>query len=197
MQECRLELHPEKTKIVYCQHDDRRERYAQEKFDFLGYTFRPRSSMSRKGSTSSTSVRSFLRRPARPYGERLEFGSCTCAATHRLRIFPVCLIRSSRVGFNTTGGLPLGALSPPLVPQPRARPVGDAEIQKAEAPFSPSGAVAAACCSTHSTVLCSLAAGCAAWLCNGSRMSWDSSSIADARNLTAVRATWRAYPSLR
>ena len=49
MQECRLELHPEKTKIVYCKDDDRRERYAQEKFDFLGYTFRPRSSMSRKG----------------------------------------------------------------------------------------------------------------------------------------------------
>ena len=49
MQECRLELHPEKTKIVYCKDDDRRERYVQEKFDFLGYTFRPRSSKSRKG----------------------------------------------------------------------------------------------------------------------------------------------------
>jgi len=49
MQECRLELHPEKTKIVYCKDDDRRERYAQEKFDFLGYTFRPRGSKSRKG----------------------------------------------------------------------------------------------------------------------------------------------------
>jgi RNA-directed DNA polymerase len=49
MQECRLELHPEKTKLVYCKDDDRRERYAQEQFDFLGYTFRPRSSKSRKG----------------------------------------------------------------------------------------------------------------------------------------------------
>src|SRR6516165_683773 len=49
MQECRLELHPEKTKTVYCKDDDRRERYAQEKFDFLGYTLRPRSSKSRKG----------------------------------------------------------------------------------------------------------------------------------------------------
>ena len=49
MQECRLELHPEKTKIVYCKDDDRRGRYAQEKFDFLGYTFRPRSSKSWKG----------------------------------------------------------------------------------------------------------------------------------------------------
>jgi RNA-directed DNA polymerase len=36
MQECRLELHPEKTKIVYCKDDDRRGTYPNEKFDFLG-----------------------------------------------------------------------------------------------------------------------------------------------------------------
>jgi RNA-directed DNA polymerase len=49
IQECRLELHPEKTKIVYCKDDDRRETYAQEKFDFMGYTFRPRGSKKSKG----------------------------------------------------------------------------------------------------------------------------------------------------
>jgi RNA-directed DNA polymerase len=49
LEECRLELHPEKTKIVYCKDEDRSGTYAQEKFDFLGYTFRPRSSKSRKG----------------------------------------------------------------------------------------------------------------------------------------------------
>jgi RNA-directed DNA polymerase len=48
MQECRLELHPEKTKIVYCKDDDRRRTYAQEKFTFLGYTFRPRRSKNSK-----------------------------------------------------------------------------------------------------------------------------------------------------
>jgi RNA-directed DNA polymerase len=37
-----LELHPEKTKVVYCQDDARRRTYPNEKFDFLGYTFRPR-----------------------------------------------------------------------------------------------------------------------------------------------------------
>src|SRR5437868_1600438 len=49
LKECGLELHPEKTKIVYCKDDDRRRRYEQEKFDFLGYTFRPRRSKNRKG----------------------------------------------------------------------------------------------------------------------------------------------------
>jgi RNA-directed DNA polymerase len=48
MQECRLELHPTKTKIVYCKDDDRRRTYAQEKFNFLGYTFRPRRSKNSK-----------------------------------------------------------------------------------------------------------------------------------------------------
>jgi RNA-directed DNA polymerase len=37
-EECRLELHPEKTKIVYCKDDDRRRTYPNEKFDFLGYS---------------------------------------------------------------------------------------------------------------------------------------------------------------
>jgi RNA-directed DNA polymerase len=49
MQECRLELHPEKTKIVYCKDDDRRGTYPHEQFDFLGYTFRPRRSKNWKG----------------------------------------------------------------------------------------------------------------------------------------------------
>jgi RNA-directed DNA polymerase len=45
--QCKLELHPEKTKIVYCKDDDRRGTYANEKFDFLGYTFRARRSKNR------------------------------------------------------------------------------------------------------------------------------------------------------
>jgi hypothetical protein len=40
LENCGLELHPEKTKIVYCKDDDRRRAYLHEKFDFLGYTFR-------------------------------------------------------------------------------------------------------------------------------------------------------------
>ncbi len=48
--ECGLTLHPEKTKIVYCKDDDRRETYPDQKFDFLGYTFRPRLSRRRRGT---------------------------------------------------------------------------------------------------------------------------------------------------
>jgi RNA-directed DNA polymerase len=47
--ECKLQLHPLKTKIVYCKDANRRDRYPQQRFDFLGYTFQPRQSMNRAG----------------------------------------------------------------------------------------------------------------------------------------------------
>jgi RNA-directed DNA polymerase len=40
--ECRLELHPTKTKIVYCKDGKRKGTYPNVTFDFLGYGFRPR-----------------------------------------------------------------------------------------------------------------------------------------------------------
>ena len=40
MKICKLELHPEKTKIVYCKDKGRTAEYECTEFDFLGYTFR-------------------------------------------------------------------------------------------------------------------------------------------------------------
>ena len=40
MKGCKLELHPVKTKIVYCKDKDRLRGYPNTEFDFLGYTFR-------------------------------------------------------------------------------------------------------------------------------------------------------------
>ncbi len=47
--QCGLELHADKTHIVYCKDDDRRGEFPETKFDFLGYTFRPRRSKNRHG----------------------------------------------------------------------------------------------------------------------------------------------------
>ena len=49
MKQCGLELHPVKTKIVYCKDDDRRGEYGRIKFDFLGFTFQPRRARNRWG----------------------------------------------------------------------------------------------------------------------------------------------------
>jgi group II intron reverse transcriptase/maturase len=47
--DCRLELHPQKTRIVYCKDANRQDNYPELQFDFLGYAFRPRGAMSRAG----------------------------------------------------------------------------------------------------------------------------------------------------
>lgn len=46
-----LQLHPEKTRIVYCKDVNRQGRHDHEKFDFLGFTFRPRVAMGRRNQT--------------------------------------------------------------------------------------------------------------------------------------------------
>lgn len=48
--ECKLELHPTKTRIVYCKDDNRRRSHPETTFDFLGYTFRPREAKDKYGT---------------------------------------------------------------------------------------------------------------------------------------------------
>jgi RNA-directed DNA polymerase len=43
--DCKLMLHPEKTKIVYCKDANRRREYPDIHFDFLGFEFRARKTM--------------------------------------------------------------------------------------------------------------------------------------------------------
>jgi len=47
-EECGLQMHPDKTQIVYCKDGSRKGKYPNTKFDFLGYTFRPRVVKNRK-----------------------------------------------------------------------------------------------------------------------------------------------------
>lgn len=44
-----LELHPDKTRIVYCRDADRRGQFEHTSFTFLGYTFRPRLARNKHG----------------------------------------------------------------------------------------------------------------------------------------------------
>ncbi|WP_149453196.1 group II intron reverse transcriptase/maturase [Pasteuria penetrans] len=53
MAECGLELHPEKTKIFYCEDDRQSGNHDVVSFDFLGYTFGPRKVSSRRTGVRS------------------------------------------------------------------------------------------------------------------------------------------------
>ena len=46
---CKLQLHSGKTKIVYCRDTNRIETHEHQRFDFLGFTFRPRTAINDKG----------------------------------------------------------------------------------------------------------------------------------------------------
>jgi RNA-directed DNA polymerase len=48
-EQCGLELHPVKARIVYCKDDNRRGEHEHVAFDFLGYTFQPRRAKNRQG----------------------------------------------------------------------------------------------------------------------------------------------------
>jgi RNA-directed DNA polymerase len=49
LRQCKLEAHPEKTRIVYCRDSSRQQEHEHIRFDFLGYSFRPREAKSRRG----------------------------------------------------------------------------------------------------------------------------------------------------
>ena len=54
--QCHLELHSEKTRIVYCKQKNRVRPFDRIQFDFLGYTFRPRKVKTRLGHYSTSFV---------------------------------------------------------------------------------------------------------------------------------------------
>jgi RNA-directed DNA polymerase len=47
--DCRLQLHPDKTRIVYCKDSNRHGSHEHEQFAFLGYTFRARRARNKHG----------------------------------------------------------------------------------------------------------------------------------------------------
>ena len=101
--ECGLELHRDKTRIVYCKDDDRRGSYEHESFDFFGYTFRPRLSRNKFGEAlrqlhSRRSARRAKRDAARDPPLAL-----APAPDKTLTTWRGCSIRSSRAGSTTTG----------------------------------------------------------------------------------------------
>lgn len=49
LRRCKLEAHPDKTRIVYCKDSNRKQDHEHIQFDFLGYSFKPREAMNRFG----------------------------------------------------------------------------------------------------------------------------------------------------
>ena len=136
--ECGLELHPEKSQVVYCKDVNRRSYYPVIQFDFLGYTFRPRKSTDRYGrfyvnflpAVGDKAAKAMRHRDA-PLGH-----SSTCDKI-TWRHCPGCSILFCGVGSITTVGTTARLCTACSVSRPSSSTVGATEIQTtAPAPAS-------------------------------------------------------------
>lgn len=72
LKECKLQLHPQKTKIVYCKDRDRREEYETTEFDFLGYTFKRVFIKDRLGRLQWNFLASASKKAAKSFREKIK-----------------------------------------------------------------------------------------------------------------------------
>ena len=70
--ECRLELHPTKTRIVYCKDKDRTKEEDLTGFDFLGYTFKAVHIMCRDGKTRLNFIASVSKTSAKAFRDKIK-----------------------------------------------------------------------------------------------------------------------------
>lgn len=70
--ECKLELHPTKTRIVYCKDKDRIRDEDLTEFDFLGYTFKAVHVMCKDGKTRLNFIASVSKTSAKSFRDKIK-----------------------------------------------------------------------------------------------------------------------------
>jgi RNA-directed DNA polymerase len=148
---CRLELHPAKTRIVYCKDSNREGSAEHERFDFLGYTFRPRLALSKTGQRFVSFAPAVSGAAKKAMVEPSARGESTGAVTGRSSTSPGHQPGGARVAQLLRALLPLRVESRPEAHQRLPGPVGDGEV--------PTAAAAASACSGLARRRLSTAAG--------------------------------------
>jgi RNA-directed DNA polymerase len=69
--QCGLEIHPDKSSIVYCKDVNRTGDYSRISFDFLGYMFRPRRSVDPQGRISTNFLPAISRNSMKEINRRI------------------------------------------------------------------------------------------------------------------------------
>ena len=103
--ECGLEIHPDKSCIVYCKDVNRQEEYPRISFTFLGYTFRPRRCVDKKRDAASELPAGD--QPLRQEGDQPAHPQLACAAQERqdfVGSYRGCSIRFYKAGMPITVG---------------------------------------------------------------------------------------------
>jgi RNA-directed DNA polymerase len=84
LKECGVEMHPGKTKIVYCKGGSKKEEYLDIQFDFLGYNFRPRKSLDRNGVSFLSFSPAISNKAAKTIREKMRTWNLTSKASGKL-----------------------------------------------------------------------------------------------------------------
>ena len=152
-----LELHRDKTKIVYCKDTKRRDEAGHTSFDFLGYTFRGRLARGRRGLFRELLTSG---EPQREAGDRqtdqgLAPQPSQCNGPRRTR--PGHQRPDPRLVQLLRGLLPLRVVCHRSAHRRTPRPMGDAEVQTIARPTHQSKEMARRCPSARATTLRPLA----------------------------------------
>ena len=153
-----LELHPDKTKNLYCKDTKRRDEAQHTSFDFLGYTFRGRRARGRRGFFVSFSP-AMSPNAKKAIGEQirdwhLNRRSATDLADRLARAINARI----RGWFNYYGAFyRLRVICHRSAHRRTPRPMGDAEVQTIARPTHQSMEMARRCPSARATTLRSLA----------------------------------------
>ena len=99
---CRLVLHPQKTRIVYCKDTNRGGTYPDVTFDFLGYTFRPRLAAWRGGKYGVSFLPAAADEALKEIRRASGAGASRTGPTRPSMIWPGCSAPTSEAGSATT-----------------------------------------------------------------------------------------------
>lgn len=72
LNECKLELNLDKTRIVYCKDSNRRRKHPHTEFDFLGYTFRGRYIKDRAGKLRISFIPAVSRKSGKSFRNKIK-----------------------------------------------------------------------------------------------------------------------------
>jgi RNA-directed DNA polymerase len=111
LKQCGLELHPEKTKVVYCNDANRQETHPNETFDFLGFTFRPRKANGRRGIFCSF-IPAISKKAAQKIRDEIRGWKCIAVLGSPLKIWARKIDPKLRGWFNYYGRFTPSALRP-------------------------------------------------------------------------------------
>jgi RNA-directed DNA polymerase len=97
---CKLELHPGKTRIVYCKDINRAGDHPDIQFTFLGYTFRPRKALDKYGRVYVNFSPAVSREALKDMRQTIRGWHLQLKSEKTWPIYRPCSPRSSRAGSN-------------------------------------------------------------------------------------------------